>query len=227
MATSGTINSTLTAREIIDTAAELIGAVSIGDTLPAEHAALGLKHLNWMLKTWQADGLCNQWRVEEVSISWPADTATVTLDTNYLDLMDVRRRISGIDTSLCRLSLSQYADLPNKATSGTPNSYTIRKTVSTLSMSIWPVPTAITTIMSDAARVIEDVTELSQNVDLPQEWLETVYVCLAARLTKPFRTHVSDPVLAQTVVQDAASMYARMKGFDDEAASVFFSPSAH
>lgn len=222
MATSGTISSTLTALEIITTAAELIGATPVGDELPAEQSALGLKHLNWMLKTWQADGACNQWRLEEVSIAWPAATATVTLDTNYLDLMNTRRRISGIDTPLTRYSISDYADMPNKTQAGTPVSYMIRKTASTLSVSLWPVPTAITTIMADAARVIEDVTALTQTLDVPQEWLETVFTCLAARLTRPFRTHVSDPVLAQRIEQDAASMYARMKAFDDEDGSVFF-----
>lgn len=224
MPTSGTINSTLNARQVIDTAAEMIGVKSLGDDLSDDEADLGLKHLNWMLKSWQADGLTNGWRVEEVTLTWPADTATVTLDTNYLALDDVRRQASAVDTPLTAYTLAEYAEIPNKTSGGAPLIYSVRKTISTLAVSLWPVPTADTTIIANASRVIEDVTALTQNIDVPQEWLETVFTCLAARLVRPFRVHLSDPAGAQIITQAAETMYARLKDFDQEGGSVFLQP---
>lgn len=223
MATSGTINSTMNAREIIETSLEMLGTLPIGDAADADMITLGIKHLNWMLKTWQADGV-NQFRVEEVSITWPADTATATLDTNYLDFVDARRRASSIDTPLTRISIGEYAEISNKTQSGTPTTYRVRKTISTLEIAIWPVPSADTTILGDGVRVIEDVTAATQNVDVPQEWLETIFVCLAARLSRPLRVHLSDPVLAGIIQQDATDRYARLRNFDQEETSVFLQP---
>ncbi|RAK52130.1 hypothetical protein [Phenylobacterium deserti] len=222
MATSGTTSSTLTVREVIDLACEELGILAMGDTLDATVAERAMTRLNWMLKTWQADGLTNGWRIEDVSITWPADTATATLDTNYLDLENVRRSISGIETPLERFDADEYAQLPNKAATGVPNSYVVKKTRDTLSVSLWPVPTAETTILADGARIIEDVTDLGQNIDVPQEWLETVYMCLAARLITPFKSLMTDPASAKAVEERAATLYARLKTFGDESGSIYF-----
>lgn len=224
MATSGVITGTLTVRQVVHAALEMIGVLPLGDTANSADATAAMTHLNWMLKSWQADGLTNGWRVQEITYTHTAATATVALNTNYLDLMDVRRRVSSVDTPLERLSVSQYAEIPNKTQAGTPTCYMIRKTLSTLNISLWPVPSSNTAIYADAARVIEDVTALTETLDVPQEWLETVYTCLAARLMLPFRTWITDPATASKIEERAGSLYARLKGFDDENASVFLMP---
>jgi hypothetical protein len=222
MATSGTIDGTLNAREIVLSALELLGVCALGDTPPAEESQLALKHLNWMLKTWQADPLVNGWRMQDVQIVWPADTATVTLDTNYLDLTNVRRQdASGFELPLMRYDPSEFAEIPSKTQAGAPLIYTLRKTLSTLTMTVWPIPTADTQIVTDGARVIEDVTDLSQTLDVPQEWLETVFTCLAARLALPLGVINASPATAAKVEERAADLYARLKGFDGESSSVF------
>lgn len=224
MTTSGSISGTLTVREVVQTSLELIGAQAIGDDVDPNIAVLAIRHLNWMLKTWQADGL-NQWRVEEVSITWPPFIATVTLDTNYLDFLNGRSRVGGFDQTMEQISISDYADITNKAsTSSRPLQYRVRKTTTTLEIALWPVPSVETIILGDGVRVIEDVTDLAQTIDIPQEWLETVFVCLAARLARPLRIHVSDPGLAAAVQQDAQSAYARLRSFDQETSSLFLAP---
>lgn len=224
MATSGVITSTMTVREVVTTALELLGAVAIGDAPPSDLATLAMKHLTWMLKTWQADGV-NGWRLLEVTITWPPATQTVTLSTDYLDLMDARLRVSTLDTMLTRLSIEEYSELSNKTVAGTPTCYMVRKTVASLAVSLWPVPAASVTVLADAVRVIEDITALDQNIDVPQEWLETIYICLAARLTTVLRTVVSNPGLTASVLQNAQQLYARLRAFDQEETSVFLSPA--
>lgn len=224
MATSGTTSATLTARQVVTAALEEIGILPLGETVASEDAAKAMQVLGLMLKTWQVDGVGLQWCVQEIALTWPASTTAVTLNTNYLDLRNVRRRASNIDTPLYPLSISEYAELSNKAATGTPTSYSVLKTRTTLEVRIWPVPTADTAIYAEGLRIIEDVTDLGQDLDVPQEWLETVYVCLAARLLAPYRVHVSDPALAADVRQRAAALYQRLASFDEERESVFLGP---
>lgn len=224
MTTSGVITSSLTVREVINTAAELIQRLPQGGTLSAANADLGIKHLNWMLKTWQASGACDGWRLSDVTITWPAATQSATLNTAYLDLINVRVRESSTDRDLNRLSAQEYASLPNKTSAGTPNSYFVRKTRSTIELSLWPVPSTASTIVADGVRVIEDVTALTETLDIPQEWHECVFYGLADRLSVPFGVHRADPILASEVSKRASGLFALMKSFDEETGSIFLSP---
>tara|TARA_R110000868_G_scaffold108114_2_gene295529 strand:- start:112 stop:783 length:672 start_codon:yes stop_codon:yes gene_type:complete len=221
-----TITSSMTAREIITTAFGLLGTTALGATPESDEMDLGLTHLNWMLKTWQAIGLCNQWRVESITLNWLAATPSATLTTNYLDLTSVRyRNASNIDIDLTHLSLEEFASIPNKTTAGVPNSYAIRKTASTIELNLWPVSASAITIAANAARVIEDATVLDDPLDVPQEWTETVFYCLAARLIAPLRVHISDPNGSTLIRERAESLYDTMKKFDRETASIFFMPA--
>lgn len=225
MALSGTIAESMTAQELVDTALEILGVTAIGDSSAAENGALGLKHLNWMLKTWQMAGVCDGWRREDIEIPWPADTATATLDINYLELDNLRTRdADDADFTLTPLSAQEYAEISDKFSPGTAVQYNIRKVRSTLALSLWPVPTEDTTLFADGARVMQDVTALTQDVDLPQEWTEAAFYALAARLILPMGIMSTDPGRAAEVKDRAASLYSQAKSFDEEAASFFFQP---
>lgn len=222
MALSGTITESMTAQEMADTALELLGVTPPGESSSEEHATLALKHLNWMLKTWQQSGVCDGWRREDIEIPWPADTATATLDVNYLDLVNVRLKDSdGVETTLTQYSAQEYADLPDKATEGDPVAYHLRKQRTTLVLALWPVPTAATTIVADGSRVFQDVTALTQDVDIPQEWTEAAFYALAARLTVPLGTHLTDRARADEIKERAGALYIQAKSFDEETGSVF------
>lgn len=184
-------------------------------------AATGLRHLNLMLKSWQADSAGNQWRIAEIAISWPASTAAVTLNTNYLRLSNLRYRSGGVDQVIDFVSLSDYALIPTKTQVGAPLQATLRKTRDSLEMVVWPVPSAITALYMDGERVIEDVTDLAQTIDVPQEWLETAIYALAARLIIPFKMIVSDAATAGEIKARAATLYQTLKESDQEMGSVF------
>ena len=218
MATSGVITSTVTVDEVIRAALQEIHVLPAGETASGEDAQDALRVLNWMLKTWQADGL-QGWRDADMEVVWPAATESATLDTNVHDLDAVRFRSSGIDRMLTRYSDREYAAIPNKSQAGDPLVYHVNKTRDTLKLKLWPVPASETTLYADASRVVEDVTALSQNIDAPQEWTETIVVCLAARLTT---IHRVEPSLALAVSQRAADLYDRLMGFGSEPGSVFF-----
>lgn len=222
MTTSGVTTSSLTAREIVESACELIGVKDEGLSLGETDAAVGLKHLNWMLKGWQATGR-NLWLTADFTHTWPAATATVTLDPGYLRLENVFIRVSGVDRPLTMYSNSDYAALSNKSSAGTPIAYNVNRTVSTLQVRLWPVPTSDTALFADGVRIIEDVTSLNQTLDVPQEWTECVFYGLAKRLRHVFPG--VNPQLADEVAAEADRQFASLSSFDEEGASLFFGPA--
>jgi len=223
MATSGSITELLTARVFVTQALSLITVLGGGETPSADDAAQGLTQLQWMLKSWQADG-CNLWREEEETIVFPAATATVTLDPRVMDVQEARAEISPtFQRILDRWERGEYIVLPNKSAAGQPTIFYFRRLRDSVTLTLWPVPTTEINIFCTTARVIEDVTDLDQNVDVPQEWSETVTYNLAARLLDTFGITETRPVLAASIASKAASLYDKLSGFDRPSA-VFLQP---
>lgn len=225
MATSGLISSTMTARDVVYRALRIITVYGANDTPSAEDAQEGMEQLNWMLKSWQADG-CNLWREEDAAIVIPADTPTVILDPRVIDIQEARlQRDATMQMPMQRWERGQYVTLPNKATSGYPTTFFFRRERDQAALSVWPVPTEDMTIYASIARVIEDVTDLGQNIDVPQEWNECVYYNLASRLLDVFGTVETRQVLAASIRGRAQQLYDQLSNFD-RPSSVFFKPYA-
>ncbi len=221
MTTSGTISTLSTARDLIAGSLQLIGVSD--NHVDADSYALAFQHLQWMLKTMQADGL-NMWRIGEQTVTWTAGNQSQTLDPNVIDIQDARVVISStFERTLGRFEYGDYVVLPNKAASGAPTIYSFRKQTGSAKVYVWPVPTATTTIHLTTARVIEDVTDLSETLDLPQEWQETIVYNLAQRLLMPFSVNESQPRVAQMVTGMAAALYQKLSDMD-RPSSVFFKP---
>lgn len=205
MTTSGTINSTMLASEVIAAAMQDLGVLSAGENPTGEETVLGLRALNWMLKSWQSRGLTS-WRDTDGTITVPAGEATATLPY-CLDVMDARYvQSQGYERPLQRWELGQYRQIPNKGTRGYPTTYTIAKTDNGITMMLWPVPLTDAVIAYSYTRVTDDVTDAAQTIDIPQEWLEAVYLGLATRLAPTFGVTRVDPGTAQMVAQRAAAL---------------------
>lgn len=205
MTTSGSIAKTMIASEIVAAAMRMLGVLSSGEAPTAEETTDALAELNWMLKSWQGRGLTS-WRDTDGSVTFPANTASMPLPY-CLDVMEARYiQSQGYERPLQRWERAQYRQIPNKATAGYPTAYTIEKTTNGIAMLLWPVPRENATILYSYTRVIEDVTDGAQTIDIPQEWLETAYLALAARLATTFGVIRTDPNTAQIVMQRAAAM---------------------
>lgn len=221
MTTSGTISGTMTARDIITRACRELGVYGAGETIVASDADDMLERLNWMLKSWQADG-ANLWRQEEGSIVYAIGEKTLDLDPRCIDVIEARFQQSSLfQLQMQRWELGEYTRIPNKDQPGaTPLAYYLRKLVDSVTMTIWPVPTAETTILYTYARVIEDVTDLSQTLDVPQQWMETVWMNLASRSAAMFGQTRLDPGAVAMVTQRAAVLEQKLLD-QDRPASVF------
>lgn len=219
MTTSGAISASMTAGEIVTTAATMIGACDPGEVMADEQARVGLTHLQWMLKSWQADG-CNLWREFEDSQNFVRGTTEKTLDPFVIDVLDARLVLSTTnERSLSRWEWGEYITLPNKIAQGTPACYVLRKQANAITMRLWPVPSQYYKVKYTAARVIEDVTAGSQTLDIPQVWTECIFTNLAKRLVAPYRIQPTPEI--QEVMARADKLYFDMSNMD-RPSSVFF-----
>lgn len=224
MATSGVISGTMTARQLCDAAAKDLGVYSAGETISAADGEDMMVRLTWMLKSWQADGV-NLWREAEATATFAIDEKTVVLDPRCLDVLEARLvQANTFLRPLQRWELGEYRQLPNPDQSGMPSAFYLQKGASQISMTLWPVPFVETEIRYSYSRVIDDVTDLNETVDIPQEWMETVWTNLAARCVTMFGVTRLDPAAVQMVVQRAANLEQKLLDFD-RPASVFMGPS--
>lgn len=209
----------MTAGQMITTSAVMIGACDPGESMAAEQANVGLIHLQWMLKTWQADG-CPLWREFEDSIAFAATDTEHTLDPFVIDVLEARLVLDSTnERPLGRWEWGEWVTLPNKTSPGTPTVYTLRKGTNTIKMRLWPVPSAAYTVNYTGARVIEDITDLSQTIDVPQAWTETIYTNLAKRLISPYRIQPTPEIL--DIMQRAEQLYAGLRDMDRPASYIF------
>lgn len=220
MATSGSVDFSMDAREIITEAFQTAKIIAAGETPTGDEMDDGERKLNLLLKTWSAKE--HLWIKTEGTTALTASTASFAI-TGARRMLSVRRRTSSIDTPMNELARQEYYDLPNKSSTGMPVSWYFDPQRSTRTLYVWP--TASTAIAATTAlhytymRVIEDIDALENDADVPQEWLEALIYSLAARLALAYGSDVLVPVtaIAERLVTDLASQ-------DQEPVSLYFQP---
>jgi len=216
MATSGAITFSQNAGETVKFAMKLIGALNAHDqTVNANDMADGLTMLNLMLKEWQTTGP-NLWRAERGSVTLVSDTATYTLDPRPVKVYSVRYRdANGRDLPMEEMTGEEYDEQPLKTSNGTPTCYWLNKGTTATTITTWPVlKTATTeTLQITYQRVVEDVTQSTHDIDVPQEALPVVTYNLAARLLD--MEGDSTPI-SQRIIARAEAMKQQYDAFDRE-----------
>jgi len=150
-----------------------------------------------------------------------AYTAADDLTGRPLRVESVRRRDSGnIDTPLGEMAREEYFDLPNKTNTGVPVEFYYDPGRDTGTLYIWPAPTTITqTLKFTYLRALEDIDAITNNMDFPQEWLETLKYQLAVRLAPEYGVAVRPDIAGM-----AGVLLDTMMGWDTEPTSVMFQP---
>lgn len=218
MPTSGTTTFSLTAQQVITRALRRINVLGEGEAPTADQAEDARIELNLMLKTWQLDGV-SLWRTTTQSVTPVNGTASYTLSPRFRTLQDVLWRDSDTDRRLTQMTRAEYEDLSAKTATGAPVKFYHDRQRSTSVITLWPVPTGVTTqtLRVVGERIIEDVAAVGDDLDAPQEYLDAVIYALAARLSGLYG--VENP----RVDALAESLYARLAG-DDREPSVYFFP---
>ena len=173
MATSDSRDFDLDVGELIEEAYERCGL----EMRSGYDAKTARRSLNLMFADWANRGL-NLWTVTQETKSITSGTATYTLSSEFVDLLEVvLRNSSNTDFTLSQMSRNEYLTIPNKASTGQPSQYFFdRQTTPTITL--WSTPDASYTLVYYYVRRIQDADSLINNADAPFRFLP----CMAAGL---------------------------------------------
>ena len=219
-----TISWTLTAGGLASEAASRVQMIGQGQTLTGHRWNRAKAHINAMLKLLQTQG-DNRWRRSSQSVTLVQDQASYTLNPRP----DVVREAFFVTTATgyeramgAPWNFDDYERIPIKTQSGHPNVYSVDRQRTQTDLYVWPRPDATAaanhTIRVLYERVIEDVEQPADIVDVPQEWLDCLADVLGGRLATDFR--IENPSAQEVKARGAASFEALL-GHDSEESITF------
>ena len=184
MTTSGTTAFSLDFTEIVEEAMERAGAEArSGYDLRTARRSLNLTLIGF------ANLGINLWAIEQGTIPLVAGTATYTLPTDTVDLIDhVIRTGSGsasmqADLTCTRISSSTYATIPNKLSQARPLQIWIQRLIAP-QVTVWPVPdnAQTYTLVYWRLRRLQDAGNGADTPDVPFRFLPALVAGLAYHL---------------------------------------------
>ena len=183
MATSGTVAFRPDVEEIITEAYERCGIDT--QTRTGYQAETARRSLNLLFSEWANRGI-NYWAVQNNTLSLTQGTTTYTLPAGTIDLISVvvRETVGSTtsDTVVERVSIDEYNQLPNKASSGKPSQYMLDKQYTPV-LYMWQVPDSNSySLVYWSINQLEDVTVSNQDADIPYRWSDCICAGLAAKL---------------------------------------------
>jgi len=176
MATSGTYNFNLPVDEIIEEAMDMVG----GEMLNQEDVKSARRSLNLLFKDIQ-----NKWfplaTMVQERITLVEGQSSYSLNSSYLDLIDVNHVRGTQELPMTRRSLLEYHSLPNKDIQGRPSTYTVDKTnPDAPKLIVWTTPENSTDQIDFwAIQKVQDVTNSNQDIDFDSKYLPAITVGLA------------------------------------------------
>jgi hypothetical protein len=179
MATSGTTNFDLSFDRLIERAYARCGkSVRTGYDL-----ASARDNLNLLFSEWGNRGI-HLWKVKNETANLTAGTTTYTAPSDASDVLEiVYREVSGsttTDTSMTKISRSEYENLPNKYSTGTPSQYYIQRNISNVEINLYQTPdTTDSQINYFYVGRIEDVGAYTNTADAPYRFLPATVAGLA------------------------------------------------
>lgn len=177
-----------------------------------------MRELELMLKDWAIHGPF-LFTKREATQTLVADTANYTLSTSKpIRIIEARYRDTSSpqnDLPMMPLTRDEYFQYPNKTATGTPTTFYLDPQAANPVLYIWPLLDTATTeaVVYTYQRRIEDIDALTNNLDVPQEFLGTVGYALAARLLDDFG--VADSV-SERVLARSEAMLQSAKDFERE-----------
>jgi len=195
MATSGTTAFDLDFAEIAEEAWERAGS----EMRSGYDLATARRSMNLMTIEWQNRGI-NMWTIDSGTVSLTADTAQYNLPADTIDLLDhVIRTNAGntatqSDLTINRISVSTYASIPNKLTTGRPIQVWVERLATQPRINVWPVPSdGSYTFVYWRMRRVEDAGNGVETADMSFRFLPALVAGLA------FHIAVKVPALAERV----------------------------
>lgn len=181
MATSGTTTFNLQLDDIIDDAYERCG---LSGTRTGYQLKSARRSLNLLLSEWGNRGV-HIWKVENHTQNLTAGTTTYTAPSDASDVLEMAFRNGDTDTTMTKVSRSEYQAIPNKSSQGQPTQYFIQRNLSNVTITLYLTPnTTDTQINYYYLGRIEDAGAYTNNPDAPYRFLPCMVSGLAYFLSQ-------------------------------------------
>jgi hypothetical protein len=200
MATSGTKTFALDTGEVIEEAYELAGL----EARTGYDAATARRSLNIMFADWSNRGI-NIWTIAEVSLTLTEGTASYTLNSYDIDILEavIRRTVNSTQTDyqMSRIGRMEYLNIPNKTTEARPTEFFVDRQATPV-LKLWPTPENSTDVfVSYRIQRIDDVSASAQDQEVPSRFIPPMVSGLAYYLSLK-KSPERAPMLLQIYEQD-------------------------
>lgn len=173
MTTSGSRDFNIDVAEMIEEAYERCGL----EVRTGYDARTARRSLNLMFAEWANRGL-NLWTVTQASTTLTQGTATYTLASDVVDILEMVLRRDGTDYEMDRISRSDYFNFPNKTDQGRPSQFFFNRQISPV-INLWQTPENSTDqIVYYYVRRLEDADTMVNTGGVPFRF----YPCMVAGL---------------------------------------------
>lgn len=181
MATSGTTTFNLELDDIIQDAYERCGMSGSRTGYQLQSAR---RSLNLLLSEWGNRGV-HIWKVENHTQNLTAGSTTYTAPSDASDVLEMVFRNGDTDTTMTKISRSEYQAIPNKTSQGQPTQYFIQRNLSNVQINLYLTPnTTDTQINYYYLGRIEDAGAYTNTPDAPYRFLPCMVSGLAYFLSQ-------------------------------------------
>lgn len=186
---SGTNVDTSTTRTVTFTTDTFVANIGILWSAAAVPIALERSddNLTWTtIQTETPTASAGEWTWFDLDSSVAARYFRVRATSGTLGFSQIYLANTPTEIPLARMNRDDYTNLPNKAfQSNRPLQYWFDRQVNNPIMHMWPVPNLAATVCQIVVwrqRYIMDVGTMTQDVEVPQRWLEAIVSGLAAKM---------------------------------------------
>ena len=181
MATSGTTTFNLELDDIIQDAYERCGLSGSRTGYQLQSAR---RSLNLLLSEWGNRGV-HIWKVTNHTQNLTASTTTYTAPSDASDVLEMVFRNGSTDTTMTKISRSEYQAIPNKSSTGQPTQYFVQRNLSNVEINLYLTPeTTDTQINYYYLGRIEDAGAYTNTPDAPYRFLPCMVSGLAYFLSQ-------------------------------------------
>jgi|TARA_R110002020_G_scaffold2250_1_gene10529 hypothetical protein len=222
VATSGTKTFSLDTGDVIEEAYELAGL----ELRTGYDAATARRSLNIMFADWANRGI-NLWTVEQVILSLTSGTASYTLNSYDLDVLEAIIRVydsttstTYTDISITRINRLSYLNIPDKTTTARPSQFFIDRQETPV-LYLYPTPDSVTTYKFVSYRMqrIDDVTASAQDQEVPSRFIPSMTAGLAYQIALK-----KNPAKAEMLKFEYEELFNRAASEDTDRAIVQLVP---
>jgi hypothetical protein len=216
--------------DIIEESYELAG----WEARSAQDAITARRSLNLIFADWTNWGV-NLWTLEEITTDLVAGTASYSLTSRTIDVLEavINEATNDTDRPIQRISIEEYHHLPDKTARGQPSLYAITRGQDVPTLYLYPTPDDSTDdFKAWQIRYMQDVDNMVDNADVPRRFLPALVYRLAYEVSFKKKVNSTEPealkedrARRKELLEWAGILFERAREGDSEAADMLIRPA--